>query len=601
VSFSAEPYGVFVDDLLTGLTGGIVREEFVFLPERMPFRLAAGSDAIAATVRLHGLAGGAYKRFQPGVDVAVGDDGSLVWKTKSGQPGVPAAGATWPDEGSRFNVSYESRTAPAPRLTDRNPGSITRTLAETFAREYAVLSRQLETVYRAAFLDTAEGRDLDQTAALVGVTRRTRLAAAGEVVFSRITPATGDIFIPAGTRVSTADSPAVTVETTEDAVLRSGSSSQSVPVRSLDEGAAGVAKAGTLTVIHRPILGIQAVTNGQDLAFSGDVEGDNALRRRAGRALETGGAATVDAIIGALTTVDGIREQDVLVAEDHVASPGVLKITIAADLDADRARDALEAINARRPAGIKVVHNLNVPPPAVVVPGGGGGMDPASTPPGSGVSDDVWYPIGISATVTPASAALTVAQKETLRTAVVDAFAAAVLDLGIGSPVIYNRLAAAAMAVDGVLDVSFDLYPYVEGGAKTGRRNLLPPAANRPRLDETVVVVRGALVALDLTIEVHRLGLALTADPAAALATIRENINSRLASFLASAPPIIDPASLIGALTATPTYAVDNLSYGAEFVDDGLEVVKLNLPLALADDQQPWIRALSVVEPTSST
>lgn len=601
MSFAAEPFGVFVDDLLTGLTGGVVREEFVFLPERMPFRLAAGADAIAATVRLHGLAGGAYRRFQPGTDLVVGDDGGLAWKAAPTAPGTPAAGATWPDEGSRFSVSYESRSAPAPRLTDRNPGSITRTLAESFAREYAVLSRQLEAVYRAGFVETAEGRDLDQLAALVGVARRTRLAAAGELVFSRITPADGDIFIPAGTRVSTADSPAVTVETTEAAVLRSGSSSQGVAVRSLVEGAAGVARAGTLSVIHRPILGIQAVTNAQDLAFTGEVEDDAALRRRIARALETGGAATVDAIIGALTTVDGIREQDVLVAEDHVASPGVLKITVAADIDAQRAREALDAITARRPAGIKVVHNLQVPPPALVAPGGGGGMDPASTPPGPGVSDDVWYPIGLSATVTPASASLTSAQKEALRLAVGAALAAAVGELGIGSAVIYNRLAAAAMAVDGVLDVSFDLYPFVDGGPKIGRRNLLPPATTRPRLDENVVVVRGALVALDLTIEVHRLGLALTADPAAALATIRENINTRLATFLAGAPPLIDPASLQGALTDTPTYSVEAISYAAEFVDEGLEVVKLNLPLALADDQQPWIRSLSVVEPTSTS
>ncbi|MBI3347680.1 MAG: hypothetical protein HY020_10780, partial [Burkholderiales bacterium] len=274
---------------------------------------------------------------------------------------------------------------------------------------------------------------------------------------------------------------------------------------------------------------------------------------------------------------------------------------IAADIDAEGARQALDAITARRPAGIKVVHNLKVPPPAVVAPGGGGGMDPTSTPPGPGVSDDVWYPLGISATVTPASAALTAAQKEALRIAVADALGAAVRELGIGSAVIYNRLAAAAMAVDGVLDVSFDLYPFVDGGAKTGRRNLLPPATTRPRLDENVVVVRGALVALDLTIEVHRLGLALTADPASALATIRENINARLASFLAGAPPLIAPASLLGALTDTPTYSVDDISYAAEFVDEGLEVVKLNLPLALADDQQPWVRSLSVVEPTSST
>ena len=90
-----------------------------------------------------------------------------------------------------------------PRLTDRNPGSILRTLAESFAREYAVVSRQLERVYDEAFIETADGRALDQLVALVGVTRRTQLFAVGEVVFSRLTPAPGDVTIEAGTPIST--------------------------------------------------------------------------------------------------------------------------------------------------------------------------------------------------------------------------------------------------------------------------------------------------------------------------------------------------------------------------------------------------------------
>src|SRR6185503_13197715 len=110
-------------------------------------------------------------------------------------------------EGSHFFASYELSPgvqAP-PLLTDRNPGSVVRTLAESFAREYAVLSRQLELVYRGAFIDTAEGRDLDQVVALVGVERRGRTFASGEVVFSRSTPSPADIFIPEGTLVSTAE------------------------------------------------------------------------------------------------------------------------------------------------------------------------------------------------------------------------------------------------------------------------------------------------------------------------------------------------------------------------------------------------------------
>jgi len=161
------------------------------------------------------------------------------------------------------------------------------------------------------------------------------------------------------------------------------------------------------------------------------------------------------------------------------------------------------------------------------------------------------------------------------------------------------------------LDLSFDLYPIPPAPkpgelppgpeARRGRRNLLTPATVRPRLDELEVVVRGALVALDLTVEVHRLGLALTGNAAAALATIREGIAQRLAAFLAGAPSQISQSTLLGCLTPMPTYSAAKLDYSAEFVDDGLQVVQPNRAIALADDQQPWIRSLSVVEATSST
>ena len=97
MSFAAEPYGVFVDDLLSGLTGGVVREEFVFTEEHEPFRLAAGVGTLAGTVRVHGLANGAFRRFADGVDYTV-DAGTISWLTS--EPGVPAAGATWPDRGT---------------------------------------------------------------------------------------------------------------------------------------------------------------------------------------------------------------------------------------------------------------------------------------------------------------------------------------------------------------------------------------------------------------------------------------------------------------------------------------------------------------------
>src|SRR5258708_31717709 len=162
------------------------------------------------------MAAGAFARFRPDLDYTLSTDNIIGWKQQAN--GTPAAGAVWPDPGTLFFVNYDlaAQTGAAPLLSDRNPGSVTRLLAESFAREFAVLSRQLEGVYRAGFLDTATGRDLDQLVALLGLVRRTRTAAAGTVVFSRGTPAGADVFIPAGTLISTAQPPPVAFETTED-------------------------------------------------------------------------------------------------------------------------------------------------------------------------------------------------------------------------------------------------------------------------------------------------------------------------------------------------------------------------------------------------
>ena len=603
MSFAAEPYGVFVDDLVSSLTGGVTRERFTFLDENKPFMLAYAPVAVASTVRVNGLVEGAYFRFTPGTDFDV-VAGVIVWRESA--PDVPAARATWPDRGSDFYASYERTPDPEapPRLTDRNPGSIVRTLAESFAREYAVLSRQLELVYDAGFLGTATGRDLDQVAALVGVTRWTRSVASGEVVFSRGTPAPADIFIPAGTLVSTGSPPAVTVETTDAQTLRSGTLSATAPVRARVPGPAGVAPAGSLTVINRPILGIDSASNPQALTFGGADETDTALRSRAGRALEAGGGATTDAILGALTSVEGIREQDVRIQEDPVASPGLLTITVASDLDGPRSALAASLIEQTRPAGIRVHHNLVVPPTTQVSSSTETqGEDPGPPPESTASTDPVWFDIGVTAAVTAASATLTAQQKTALTTAVSDAIAAFVDQLGVGDTVVYNRLVATVVDVPGVYDVSLDVY---QAGATdhTGRRNILPrPADTRPRLQDANLDVRlrGALVALDVSVQVERKGLAVIADRNTALGEIHNDVVLRLQTQVAAGGTISN-ATLFGSVqTDTDTYSVKELSYTAEFLDEGLRVTRENPQFEPTSDQQAWVRTVTVTESSETS
>src|SRR5262249_37014468 len=122
------------------------------------------------------------------------------------------------------------------------------------------------------------------------------------------------------------------------------------------------------------------------------------------------------------------------------------------------------------------------------------------------------------------------------------------------------------------------------------------PATTRPRLDELDVTLRGALIALDVAVVIQRKGLAAAADPAQALDDARSDIVDRLQQLLASSGGPISQSVLLGALPDTATYAVKELDYTAESLDEGLRISAENREIQPADDQQPWIRAVRVTE-----
>ena len=69
---------------------------------------------------------------------------------ESDQPGSRGAAAL-------IEAGFAERT----ELRDLAPGSVTRTLAETFARELAELHERLEETYESAFVETATGESLE--------------------------------------------------------------------------------------------------------------------------------------------------------------------------------------------------------------------------------------------------------------------------------------------------------------------------------------------------------------------------------------------------------------------------------------------------------
>ena len=609
MTYAAEPYAQFVDDLLTALTGGAIRDEFRFLPEQEPFRLSVPAPVMPKTVRVFGLTGGEYTPFRLGTDFDVTQEGvnaTVVWK--AGQPGKPAAKAVWPDEGSTFYVNYEVQGS-NPALTDRNTGSVTRLLAESFGREYATISKQLEAVYESAFLDTASGRDLEQLAALLGVTRRRQLSAGGSVVFSRGTPAPADIFIPAGTKLSTAEPPAAVFETTEDRTLQRGGLSVDAPVSAVLSGESGLVVENAIRVINRPILGIDAVSNALPTRFSGAVESDDMLRARCRRALETSGKATTGSLLGALTTLPGLREKDIRIAEDYLAHPGVVNLSIAfpemAESELASAREqAVALIEATRPLGVRIEHNIDAPRPVgagtplsgvVAEDTAGGTPVEIGTPAAAG---DQFLPVDIEVQITPAVLSLSTDERARLIKSAEDAVTAFLAEAGVGEVLVYNRLVARLMELDGVLDVALTMLPQNAPAEATGRKNLIPVTPTvKPVKHSIRVTIGGALIMLDVALAVTIKNAAL--GPPDALATKQTALaesEAKLKTFVATIESgTLNVALLRGALPATDTYEITELHYHADYVDAGVRIHQQDVALPLTGLERLWISDVDLI------
>jgi hypothetical protein len=231
MTFVAQPYERFVDDLLIALTGGTIREEHEFVGIDQAYALGS-PGVVPESIRVFGERENAFTLFERGVDYrydAVED--ALFWEV-GGRP---------PDDRTFFYVSYY-RAEGEPRLTDKNPGSTTVTLAEAFSRQFVVLHKQMQLIYESAFVDLATGSALDHVAALLALSRKDAKFASGEVLFKRSTPAPGEISIPAGTVVST--ELGQNFETTDRRTLRKDQLSVVAPIRAQLEGTAGRVEAG---------------------------------------------------------------------------------------------------------------------------------------------------------------------------------------------------------------------------------------------------------------------------------------------------------------------------------------------------------------------
>lgn len=191
---------------------------------------------------------------------------------------------------------------PATRV---GPDSVIGQLIGVFALELSLVWELAQQLYDAFDPDQAEGTQLDNLAAIVGVARASATFSVGEVVISGASGA----LIPSGSIVEVS-STGVRFETAADATI-GVLGSVIAPIRAIEKGPL-IAPTGSIDTIVTPVAGWSSVTNAQDVIPGRNADTDEQLRLRREQSLQITGAAVDLAIRAGVLGVVGVAQASVV-------------------------------------------------------------------------------------------------------------------------------------------------------------------------------------------------------------------------------------------------------------------------------------------------
>lgn len=418
-------------------------------------------------------------------------------------------------------------------LSDRTPGSVLRTLVETFSREMATFYTALTLAHDSGYLDTAQGTALDKVVAMLGVSRTRAGRLTGRVALSRATPAPDDIIIPAGLHVS---GPALSVtikgkaeqltpilEVAEQAVLRRGERRVIVIAQETqdhDLSAIPSLAPGALNQLPRPVLGVESISNPDPILRGGADEPDESLRARARVALRAGEQATRESIESAVRA-QGV--QQVTVEEPQNGPAGQLIVRISDpgfELDDARQESVRDAIRSTKAAGVR----------ASVI-----------------YLSTVYFQPNIQVEVDDEQLTADHPDWLALRAEIDAGVRRYISGLGAGSKIVIDKLRATALALPNVRSVSVDKGSLLGPLAKDSTGNL---DTTKVRLDkeglgwqldanETPAIhpSHGTVITLK-ALSRARLNITVTMRPTAmSLATLQESVRSALTAWFNTLTP----------------------------------------------------------------
>lgn len=202
-----------------------------------------------------------------------------------------------------------NRMSTATSVSDYTPGSNIRTMFESVAIFIEYLQFLVEQAYRAFYIDTATGSDLDERVQDFGMVRKGTSFATGIIRLMRDTPATSTFIVSQGSQFGTQPDVfgnTITYELDTNITFVSGAVQATGTIVCIIPGIEGNVSSGTITNIVSSVPGIDSVTNPFAIVDGSTAETDEQLRSRVPIFLNGLKRANEDAIKSAVFEVQGI-------------------------------------------------------------------------------------------------------------------------------------------------------------------------------------------------------------------------------------------------------------------------------------------------------
>ncbi|MCL2400679.1 MAG: baseplate J/gp47 family protein [Defluviitaleaceae bacterium] len=229
-------------------------------------------------------------------------------------------------------------------LSDRSPLGL---YIQADAWEESNLWDTMEHVYFAAFIDDAEGKQLDGLVKYIGLLRHPASRSGGMIeILGRV-----GLILLRGTRVTTESG--IVFQTMFDITLDDRGFGE-VRVEAVEPGQRGNVTQGLIDRLFNPAPGIAGITNPERTGGGRPTESDEDLRERYYRSLSRKGKATRAAIEAAILEIPGVM--DAIVLENYsmeIDENGLPPKSVAPFVFAGDSKDIAAAVLATKSGGIQ--------------------------------------------------------------------------------------------------------------------------------------------------------------------------------------------------------------------------------------------------------